>query len=118
MASYLGVTVRDAPKYWLAFAASVPPLGFSTYTVSGVKGMSSFFEFTLKKHFTIFNWLSYFLLYLELLNAGAKLTRSSVYTSQGSKKINFDIGSENLKLTFSEENGKLTYHNKQRNLVC
>ncbi|XP_057543590.1 probable alpha-mannosidase At5g13980 isoform X1 [Amaranthus tricolor] len=36
--SYLGVTVRDAPNYWLAFRASVPPLGFSTYTVSGVKG--------------------------------------------------------------------------------
>ncbi|KAL2939592.1 hypothetical protein RDABS01_033750 [Bienertia sinuspersici] len=38
VASYLGITVREAPKYWLAFKASVPPLGFSTYTVSGVKG--------------------------------------------------------------------------------
>lgn len=37
-ASYLGVTLRDEPKYWLIFTASVPPLGFSTYTVSGVKG--------------------------------------------------------------------------------
>lgn len=84
LASYLGVTVRDAPKYWLAFAASVPPLGFSTFTVSGVKG--------------------------------AKLTRSSVYTSQGNKKFSFDIGSETLKLTLSEKSGKLTYQNKQRNL--
>uniref|UniRef100_A0A803LR41 Alpha-mannosidase n=1 Tax=Chenopodium quinoa TaxID=63459 RepID=A0A803LR41_CHEQI len=46
VAAYLGITVRDAPKYWLAFAASVPPLGFSTYTVNGVKGMSSFFILT------------------------------------------------------------------------
>ncbi|XP_021762464.1 probable alpha-mannosidase At5g13980 [Chenopodium quinoa] len=39
VAAYLGITVGDAPKYWLAFAASVPPLGFSTYTVTGVKGV-------------------------------------------------------------------------------
>ncbi|KAJ8435417.1 hypothetical protein Cgig2_001069 [Carnegiea gigantea] len=37
VASYLGITATDTPKYWLAFAASVPPLGFSTYTVSGAK---------------------------------------------------------------------------------
>lgn len=36
--SYLGIAARETPKYWLAFTASVPPLGFSTYTVSGVKG--------------------------------------------------------------------------------
>lgn len=85
MASYLGITVTDTPKYWLVFTASVPPLGFSTYTVSGVKG--------------------------------AKLTRSSVYTYQGSGKSTFDIGPDTLKLTFSEENGKLAYYSNGRNLV-
>ena len=32
--AYLGKTPSEAPKYWLAFSASVPPLGFSTYTIS------------------------------------------------------------------------------------
>ncbi|RZC60496.1 hypothetical protein C5167_022265 [Papaver somniferum] len=36
--AYLGVTPSEAPKYWLVFSASVPPLGFSTYIVSGAKG--------------------------------------------------------------------------------
>ncbi|RZC59595.1 hypothetical protein C5167_006903 [Papaver somniferum] len=35
--AYLGKFPSDTPKYWLAFSASVPPLGFSTYTVSGTK---------------------------------------------------------------------------------
>ncbi|GAB4847368.1 hypothetical protein Ancab_026426 [Ancistrocladus abbreviatus] len=39
--AYLGLTVRDVPKYWLAFKASSPPLGFSTYTISGFKGAKS-----------------------------------------------------------------------------
>ena len=54
--SYLGVTVRDAPNYWLAFRASVPPLGFSTYTVSGVKGMISFLILTLHNSVAIVCW--------------------------------------------------------------
>ncbi|KAI3958708.1 hypothetical protein MKW98_030373 [Papaver atlanticum] len=36
--AYLGITPSEAPKYWLVFSASVPPLGFSTYIVSGAKG--------------------------------------------------------------------------------
>ena len=35
--AYLGESPSVAPKYWLAFSASVPPLGFSTYIVSGAK---------------------------------------------------------------------------------
>ncbi|CAM8986736.1 unnamed protein product [Rhodiola kirilowii] len=32
--AYFGKTLTETPKYWLAFMASVPPLGFSTYTLS------------------------------------------------------------------------------------
>ncbi|KAI3929712.1 hypothetical protein MKX01_025880 [Papaver californicum] len=39
--AYLGKTPSEAPKYWLVFSASVPPLGFSTYIVSGAKGAGS-----------------------------------------------------------------------------
>ncbi|CAN1295894.1 Probable alpha-mannosidase At5g13980 [Linum perenne] len=32
--AYLGTTPAGTPKYWLAFRVSVPPFGFSIYTVS------------------------------------------------------------------------------------
>ncbi|KAI5404766.1 probable alpha-mannosidase At5g13980 [Lathyrus oleraceus] len=35
--AYLGVSPSETPKYWLAFSAIVPPLGFSTYYVSKAK---------------------------------------------------------------------------------
>ncbi|QCE14629.1 lysosomal alpha-mannosidase [Vigna unguiculata] len=35
--AYLGVSPTVKPKYWLAFPATVPPLGFSTYYVSYAK---------------------------------------------------------------------------------
>ncbi|XP_057730935.1 probable alpha-mannosidase At5g13980 [Arachis stenosperma] len=35
--AYLGVSSTVKPKYWLAFSATVPPLGFSTYYVSKAK---------------------------------------------------------------------------------
>jgi len=35
--AYLGVSPTAKPKYWLAFAATVPPIGFSTYYVSYAK---------------------------------------------------------------------------------
>lgn len=36
-AAYLGKAPSLSPAYWLAFSASVPPLGFSTYTISSAK---------------------------------------------------------------------------------
>ena len=32
--AYLGKIPTVTPKYWLAFSATVPPLGFSTYIIS------------------------------------------------------------------------------------
>ncbi|KAK8472080.1 hypothetical protein PHAVU_002G107300 [Phaseolus vulgaris] len=34
--AYLGVSPKQAPKYWLVFQASVPPLGWSTYFISKI----------------------------------------------------------------------------------
>lgn len=31
--AYLGVSVKQAPKYWLLFRVSVPPLGWNTYFI-------------------------------------------------------------------------------------
>ncbi|KAI4336391.1 hypothetical protein L6164_014924 [Bauhinia variegata] len=39
--AYLGVSPTENPKYWLAFSATVPPLGFSTYYISGDKQAAS-----------------------------------------------------------------------------
>ncbi|CAI0456273.1 unnamed protein product [Linum tenue] len=35
--AYLGTKPAKTPKYWLAFRVSVPPFGFSTYTISDAK---------------------------------------------------------------------------------
>lgn len=35
--AYLGKSPKTTPSYWLAFSATVPPLGFSTYIVSSSK---------------------------------------------------------------------------------
>ncbi|XP_059440629.1 probable alpha-mannosidase At5g66150 [Corylus avellana] len=32
--AYLGLSLKQVPKYWLLFQASVPPLGWSTYFIS------------------------------------------------------------------------------------
>ncbi|KAL6960359.1 alpha-mannosidase [Sarracenia purpurea var. burkii] len=39
--AYLGRSLSDTTKYWLAFSVSVPPLGFSTYVVSSAKRTGS-----------------------------------------------------------------------------
>lgn len=35
--AYLGKSTNVTPSYWLAFSASVPPLGFNTYIISSAK---------------------------------------------------------------------------------
>ncbi|XP_077252285.1 putative alpha-mannosidase At5g13980 isoform X2 [Tasmannia lanceolata] len=39
--AYLGISPTDTPKFWLAFPATAPPLGFSTYIVSSAEGPKS-----------------------------------------------------------------------------
>ncbi|GAU34202.1 hypothetical protein TSUD_209840 [Trifolium subterraneum] len=39
--AYLGLTPKQAPKYWLLFQVSVPPLGWSTYFISKAAGKST-----------------------------------------------------------------------------
>lgn len=35
--AYLGQSPTQTPKYWLVFSVNVPPLGFTTYTISTAK---------------------------------------------------------------------------------
>ncbi|KAM1014842.1 hypothetical protein ACFX14_044776 [Malus domestica] len=85
--AYLGQTPTKTPNYWLAFTVSVPPLGFSTYTISAAKG------------------------------AGAGSTRSSVQTFQSREESTIEVGQGNVKLTFSTNQGKLTNYVNRRSLV-
>ncbi|KAL0377241.1 UNVERIFIED_CONTAM: putative alpha-mannosidase [Sesamum radiatum] len=86
--AYLGQTPRKAPKYWLAFTASAPPLGFSTYTISSAK------------------------------TKGAGSARSSIQLFQDSdRSTSFEVGHEHLKLIFSFERGKLAHYVNHRSGV-
>jgi hypothetical protein len=40
--AYLGLSPKQAPKYWLLFQVSIPPLGWSTYFISKAAGKSKF----------------------------------------------------------------------------
>lgn len=49
--AYLGKSLGDTPSYWLAFSATVPPLGFSTYVISSATRKGWLCEF-----FTVWYW--------------------------------------------------------------
>ncbi|XP_022879255.1 probable alpha-mannosidase At5g13980 isoform X1 [Olea europaea var. sylvestris] len=85
--AYRGQSPSKTPEYWLAFSASVPALGFNTYTISRAK------------------------------TKGASSARSSVHSLRRGEKSTIEVGHENLKLTFSAEEGKLTNYMNIRSLV-
>ncbi|KAL0014657.1 hypothetical protein SO802_001726 [Lithocarpus litseifolius] len=85
--AYLGQSPTETPKYLLAFSVSVPPLGFSTYTISSAR------------------------------KPGVGSTRSSVHRFQNSKNYTVDVGQGNLKLTFSTDQGKMINYVNSRSLV-
>ncbi|KAL2529274.1 Glycosyl hydrolase family 38 protein [Forsythia ovata] len=85
--AYLGQSPSKTPEYLLAFSASVPPIGFNTYTISRAK------------------------------TKGASSARSSLHLLQRGDKSTLEVGHENLKLTFSAEEGKLTHYINSRSSV-
>ncbi|KAJ9683167.1 hypothetical protein PVL29_018952 [Vitis rotundifolia] len=85
--AYLGKSPSGTLKYWLAFSASVPPLGYSTYIISSAK------------------------------QTGASSTISKVQTSEGNKNSTIEVGQGSLKLLYSADEGKLTHYINSRSLV-
>ncbi|PIN24225.1 Glycosyl hydrolase, family 38 - alpha-mannosidase [Handroanthus impetiginosus] len=85
--AYLGTSAGSLARYWLAFSAFVPPLGFSTYTVSRAK------------------------------TTGSRSVVSTVYTPEESNGQTFEVGQGNLKLLYSVNDGKLTRYTNRRNSV-
>ncbi|KAJ7971782.1 Alpha-mannosidase [Quillaja saponaria] len=85
--AYMGEAPSEKVKYWLAFLASAPPLGFSTYIVSRSN------------------------------ETGASSTISKVYTSEESTNNSIEVGQGSLKLLFSADEGKLTNYINSKSLV-
>ncbi|XP_027348900.1 alpha-mannosidase At3g26720-like [Abrus precatorius] len=85
--AYFGKAPGGELKYWLAFPVSVPPLGFSTYTVSSSKQTSH------------------------------SSTISKMHRSEGSMNKSIEVGQGNLKLLYSADEGKLTHYVNSRTMV-
>ncbi|WOG99352.1 hypothetical protein DCAR_0518700 [Daucus carota subsp. sativus] len=78
--AHVGKSPNATPKYWLAFTASVPPLGFRTYVVSTPKG------------------------------AAASLVMRKSYKSFQNDDYTIEVGTGHLKLLYSVNEGKLTHY--------
>ncbi|XP_062168660.1 probable alpha-mannosidase At5g13980 [Alnus glutinosa] len=85
--AYLGKPPSVRPSYWLAFSATVPPLGFSTYIVSYTK------------------------------RAAATSERQTEYKSESNQNDTIEVGPGNLKLIYTGKEGKLTQYINSRSLV-
>ncbi|XP_019447417.1 PREDICTED: alpha-mannosidase At3g26720-like isoform X6 [Lupinus angustifolius] len=85
--AYIGKSLGEELKYWLAFPVSVPPLGFSTYILSRPE------------------------------RTGRSSTISMVCRSEGSVNNSVEVGQGNLKLLYSADEGKLTHYVNSRNLI-
>ncbi|XP_038696356.1 alpha-mannosidase At3g26720-like isoform X2 [Tripterygium wilfordii] len=88
---HLGKSPGETLKYWLAFSASIPPLGFSTYIVSSPKQTD--------------------------LGDSHSATISMIHTSEGSTNDTIEVGQGSLRLIYSANEGKLTHYRNIRSLV-
>ncbi|PRQ16859.1 putative alpha-mannosidase [Rosa chinensis] len=92
--AYLGIAPSVTTSYWLAFSATVPPLGFSTYMVSSAA--------TQTGHLKI---------------AATTSERHTVYKTETSQNETIKVGPGNLKLIYSGNDGKLIQYTNSRSSV-
>lgn len=85
--AYTGKIPTSTPKYWLAFTASVPPLGFSTYVIALTKKPASNF------------------------------VKEAFYKNTGTGKDGIEVGTGNLKLIYSGSGGKLSQYVNSRSSI-
>ncbi|KAL3619540.1 hypothetical protein CASFOL_036601 [Castilleja foliolosa] len=79
-------------KYWLAFTAVVPPLGFSTYVITSAN-------------------------LLHVTYPASAPIKPITYTFGGTRNDSIQIGSGNLKLIYSGNDGKLTQYINSKSSV-
>ncbi|XWS37045.1 hypothetical protein CRYUN_Cryun19dG0009600 [Craigia yunnanensis] len=87
--AYLGKFPSVTPKYWLAFSASAPPIGFNTYFISRVKR--------------------------PVVAAPSK--SQVVYSSEEKQNDVIEVGPGDLKLVYSANKGKLIRYINSRTTV-
>nr|GEY53800.1 probable alpha-mannosidase At5g13980 [Tanacetum cinerariifolium] len=85
--AYTGKLPSSTPKYTLAFTASVPPLGFSTYVIQSEKKPSLNF------------------------------VKQALYKHTGIGKGGVEVGTGNLKLIYSKSDGKLSQYVNSRSSI-
>ncbi|GKD34323.1 probable alpha-mannosidase, partial [Tanacetum coccineum] len=85
--AYTGKLPSSTPKYTLAFTASVPPLGFSTYVIQSEKKPASNF------------------------------VKQALYKHTGIGKGGVEVGTGNLKLIYSKSEGKLSQYVNSRSSI-
>lgn len=121
--AYLGIAPNVTPKYWLAFSASLPPLGFNTYIISsttstlerpGEPDDCNIQDIHRKKILGQLFRKCFFILVFLLAAAS---TSERVYGSEASQNDTVEVGPGNLKLIFSGD-GKLAQYINSRSLVC
>ncbi|KAK1422413.1 hypothetical protein QVD17_25512 [Tagetes erecta] len=86
-AAYTGKSPSSTPKYWLAFTASVPSLGFSTYTISSKN------------------------------RQGSTSVKDAIYKRTHAGNDDIEIGTGNLKLIYSGSDGKLSQYVNSRTSI-
>jgi alpha-mannosidase len=65
--AYLGVTANKAPKYWLTFQASVPPMGWNSYFILKSTGSGEWLHLNTYFHQTTSPWENTIVLYANNL---------------------------------------------------
>ncbi|KAK4374664.1 hypothetical protein RND71_005341 [Anisodus tanguticus] len=85
--AYVGESPTSSPKYWLAFTATVPPLGFSSYVITSGK------------------------------QAVAASIPQTFFRTDGSQSDAVEVGPGNLKLLYSANGGKFTQYFNKKNQV-
>lgn len=86
--AHLRRSASSLARYWLAFSATVPPLGFSTYVVSSAKKTES------------------------------SSIISTQFTPEENINNTFEVGQGNLKLLYTVDEGKLTRYINKRNSIA
>ncbi|KAL6182695.1 hypothetical protein ACLB2K_044108 [Fragaria x ananassa] len=91
--AYLGISPSETSSYWLAFSATVPPLGFSTYIISSSKHTG----------------------YLAI--AATTSERLTLHKTEPSQNDEIKVGPGNLKLIYSGNDGKLIEYTNSKSSV-
>lgn len=109
ISAYLGKSSNKAPKFWLLFEVSVPPLGWNTYFVSKKTTKGKSLVFSSWKHYLLFITLTAF----DCIFILGGVERSNVSVMDKVQKRIVNIGPGNLKMSFSASDQAIKMFNSK-----